>query len=152
MTAVQCLILRGTMRFERRVSSRCSPTTSFLLCQRPLSTLPPGLPGVSLLPFVASARDSGEEAAKKSRGICTAFTKDVTEGGQVAFGKEWAATTLLGSDHVPSPAEWQRAMLAASAFVVEVPGAFHEQVAGVVEPHFYQLFVLRHLLEETSGL
>jgi hypothetical protein len=74
MTSVQCL------KRMRRVSSRCSPTTSFLLCQRPLSTLPPGLPGVSLLPFVASARDSGEEAAKKSRHGCVA---ERLERGQV---------------------------------------------------------------------
>ena len=73
------------------------------------------------------------EAAKKSRGICTAFTTDVIEGKTVAFGKEWGSVAsgavLLGSDHVPSAAEWQRAMLNCQAFVVEGPGAFYEQVA-----------------------
>jgi hypothetical protein len=71
------------------------------------------------------------EAKKKSQGICTAFGKDVLEGGVVQFGKEWSptGTLLLGTARVPSPAEWQRALLGSQAFVVEGPGALHEQIA-----------------------
>jgi hypothetical protein len=90
----------------------------------------PGSKQAAKKPPPKSKKPEVEEVVTPSHGVCSAFSKDVLEGTAVPFGKEWnSAATLLGSHHVPSPAEWQRALLGCGAFVAELPGAFHEQVA-----------------------
>jgi hypothetical protein len=79
--------------------------------------------------FGAAVDPRVEVVVPGPRGACAAFKADILDGGAVPFGKEWAQkAVLLGTDHVPSPAEWQRAMAGSGAFVVSGPGAFHEQL------------------------
>lgn len=54
--------------------------------------------------------------------LSTAFSTDIIKGNKVAWCKDWDAGALLGTASTPSPAQWQRALLKAGAFVYNGPG------------------------------
>jgi len=91
------------------------------------------------LPFEASAAKTEtkkpskkkgkkeEEAAAASFNLSHAFEADVLSGAKVAYGKEWAPA-LLGSQQVPSTAQWQRTLLRGASFLYHGPGSLLAQV------------------------